>query len=251
MSGHSKWSTIKRKKADIDSKRGKLFTKIIKEITVAAKTGGGVPESNPQLRTAILAAKEVNMPKDNIEKAIKRGTGELEGVSYEEIIYEGYGPGGAAVLVHSLTDNRNRAASDIRNIFTKCNGALGEAGCVGWLFQRKGFITVPANGVEESKLFDLVIEAGAEDMKLDDDSAYFEILSSPSDFENVKQILSENKITFDSAEVTMLPQNTIKLTGKDAENMLKLMDTLEDCDDVQKVYSNFDIDDTFLEQFSK
>jgi YebC/PmpR family DNA-binding regulatory protein len=249
MSGHNKWSSIKHKKAAVDAKRGKIFTKLIREITVAAKTGGGNPETNNRLRAAIAAAKEANMPKDNIEKAIKRGTGELEGVNYEEIRYEGYGPSGAAVLVEVLTDNRNRAASEIRHIFSKNNGSLGESGCVSWLFDKKGLIIVSKEIADEDTLFDIAIEAGADDIKESDDSKSFEIISEVSVFEDVKKALVDNNIQYIEAAITMIPQNSVKLAGKDAENMIKLMNSLEDSDDVQKVYSNFDIDDSILEKF--
>ncbi len=249
MAGHNKWSSIKHRKAAVDAKRGKIFTKLIREITVAAKTGGGNPETNNRLRAAIAAAKEANMPKDNIEKAIKRGTGELEGVNYEEIKYEGYGPGGAAVLVEVLTDNRNRAASEIRYIFSKNNGSLGESGCVSWLFDKKGLITVSKSEVEEDVLFDIVIDAGADDLKTDEKDTY-EIVTEVSEFENVKKALTNNNIKYIEANITMIPQNSVKLSGKDAENMIKLMNALEDSDDVQKVYSNFDIDDSILEKLA-
>ncbi len=250
MAGHNKWSSIKHRKAAVDAKRGKIFTKLIREITVAAKTGGGNPETNTRLRAAIAAAKDANMPKDNIEKAIKRGTGELEGVNYEEIKYEGYGPGGAAVLVEVLTDNRNRAASEIRHIFSKNNGSLGESGCVSWLFDKKGLITVSKEVADEDTLFDIAIEAGADDITEADDGKTFEIVCEVSAFEDVKKALSENNISYIEATITMIPQNSVKLTGKDAENMIKLMNALEDSDDVQKVYSNFDIEDSILEQFA-
>jgi YebC/PmpR family DNA-binding regulatory protein len=240
MSGHSKWSSIKHKKGAADAKRGKIFTKLIKELTVAARMGGGGdPNSNPRLRTAVLAAKAENMPKDNIERAIKKGTGELEGVSYEEITYEGYGPAGAAVLVESLTDNKNRTVADIRHIFSKSGGNLGENGCVSWMFEKKGYITVSKEKVSEETLMDIALEAGAEDIK--EDVEVFEIITAPDDFESVKSALDKASIIFDDAEVTMLPKTTTNLEGKDAEKMIKLMETLEDSDDVQKVYTNADI----------
>jgi YebC/PmpR family DNA-binding regulatory protein len=251
MSGHSKWSQIKHKKAAVDAKRGKIFTKLIREITVAAKSGGGNPEMNPRLRVAIAAAKDANMPKENIEKAIKKGTGELEGVNYEEITYEGYGPGGVAVLVEVLTDNRNRTASDIRYIFNKYNGKLGESGCVSYLFDKKGFILIKKSNVDEDKLFDIALEAGAEDITESDDGEFFEIYTDIPDFENVKNVLEKNNIKFEEANLTMIPQTTVKLTEKDAESMLKLMNALEDSDDVQKVYSNFDIDDSLMEKLAE
>lgn len=239
MSGHSKWASIKHKKGAADAKRGKVFTKLIKEITVAARFGGGDPDGNPRLRSAILAAKSENMPKDNIERAIKKGTGELEGVSYEESIYEGYGPGGAAVMVESLTDNKNRTVAEIRHIFSKNGGNLGENGCVAWMFNKKGYINVAKGGVNEEVLMETSIEAGAEDVR--EDEGGFEIITAPEDFETVKAALEAASIPFIEAEVTMLPQTTADLKGKEAEQMVRLMGSLEDCDDVQKVYTNADI----------
>ena len=239
MSGHSKWSSIKHKKAATDAKRGKIFTKVIKEITVAARMGGGDIETNPRLRTAVQAAKAENMPKDNIERAIKKGTGELEGVSYEEIIYEGYGPGGAAVLVESLTDNKNRTVADIRSIFGKNGGNLGENGCVAWMFDKKGYIVVESSAVDEDTLMETALEAGAEDIREDDSN--YEVITEPGDFEAIKEAIDTASISYIDAEVTMLPQNTTNLAGKEAEQMMRLMEMLEDCDDVQKVYTNADI----------
>ena len=244
MSGHSKWSSIKHKKGATDAKRGKIFSKLNKEITVAARTGGGDPSANPRLRTAIQAAKSENMPKDNIERAIKKGTGELEGVNYEESTYEGYGPGGAAVLIESVTDNRNRAVADIRHILTKCGGNLGENGCVSWMFDSKGYIDVEKKAVDEDKLMETAIEAGAEDVREDNDS--FEIITEPDDFESVKKAIDNASIPYVVAEITMLPQTMLELKGKQAEQMIKLMETLEDCDDVQKVYTNADIPDELV-----
>jgi YebC/PmpR family DNA-binding regulatory protein len=244
MSGHSKWSTIKHKKGAADAKRGKIFTRLIKEITVAARMGGGDPAANPRLRTAVLAAKSENMPKDNIERAIKKGTGELEGVNYEEVIYEGYGPGGAAVLVESLTDNKNRAVADIRHIFSKAGGSLGENGCVAWMFDLKGYIAVERSLVDEEVLMETAIDAGAEDVREDD--ANFEIITAPGDFENVKAAVEEASIPCIVAEITMLPQSNANLEGHEAEQMLRLMETLEDCDDVQKVHTNADIPDELV-----
>jgi YebC/PmpR family DNA-binding regulatory protein len=238
MSGHNKWSTIKHKKGAADAKRGKVFTKIIKEISVAAKLGGGDPAGNPRLRTAIDKAKEENMPKDNIERAIKKGTGEMEGVSYEEITYEGYGPGGVAVLVEAMTDNRNRTVSDVRSIFTKCNGNMGETGCVSWLFDKKGLIVFP-KGTDLEKLFEVALEVGAEDVS--DEEEQIEVTTDPSAFIEVREALEKAGFKYDSAEVTMIPQTMVKLEGKQAESMLRLMDRLEDNDDVQNVYANFDI----------
>lgn len=244
MSGHSKWSSIKHKKGITDARRGKVFSKLIKEITVAARTGGGDPSGNPRLRAAILAAKSENMPKDNIERAIKKGTGELEGVNYEESIYEGYGPGGAAVLIESVTDNKNRAVADIRHIFSKCGGNLGENGCVFWMFDSKGYIDVEKKAVDEDKLMEIAIEAGAEDVREDNNS--FEIITEPNDFEAVKTAINNASIPYVMAEITMLPQTMLELKGKEAEQMIKLMETLEDCDDVQKVYTNADIPDELV-----
>ena len=238
MSGHNKWSTIKHKKGAADAKRGKIFTKIIKEISVAAKLGGGDPTGNPRLRTAMDKAKAENMPKDNIERAIKKGTGGMEGVTYEEIIYEGYGPGGVAVLVEVMTDNRNRSVSDVRSIFTKCNGNMGEAGCVAWMFEKKGLLVFPKT-VDFDALFEKALDLGADDVA--DEEEQIEVLTDPSSFMEVRDALEAAGFTPDSAEVTMIPQTMIKLDGKNAENMLKLMDRLEDNDDVQNVYANFDI----------
>jgi YebC/PmpR family DNA-binding regulatory protein len=245
MSGHNKWSTIKHKKGATDAKRGKVFTKIIKEISVAAKLGGGDPVANPRLRTAIDKAKAENMPKDNIERAIKKGAGGMEGVTYEEIIYEGYGPGGAAVLVEVLTDNRNRSVSDIRSIFTKCNGNMGEAGCVAWMFSKKGLILYDKSADFE-QLFEAAIEAGAEDVAEQDEQ--FEVTTEPGDFTEVREALEAKGLRHASAEITMIPQTLVVLEGKQAESMLKLMDRLEDNDDVQNVYSNFDISSEEMEK---
>lgn len=246
MSGHSKWSTIKRKKGATDARRGKLFTKLIKEITVAARFGGSDPDANPRLRAAIASARAENMPKDNIERAIKKGTGELEGVAYEEVYYEGYGPGGAAVLVESLTDNKNRTVADVRHIFSKSGGNLGEAGCVAWMFEKKGLFVFQKAGVDEETLMEVTLDAGAEDIR--DEEGTFEVITSTEDFEPVKKALDERALGYVLGEITMVPKNTIKLEGKEAEQMLRLMDGLEDSDDVQQVYSNFDISDKTLEQ---
>jgi YebC/PmpR family DNA-binding regulatory protein len=246
MSGHSKWSSIKHKKAATDAKRGKIFTKLIKEITVAARAGGGDDSANPRLRSAIMAAKSENMPKDNIERAIKKGTGELEGVSYEETIYEGYGPGGAAVLVESLTDNKNRTVADIRSIFGKNGGSLGENGCVAWMFSKKGYIAIESKSVEEEKLMEIALEAGAEDIKEDDGN--FEVITAPGDFEAVKEAIENASIPYMDAEITMLPKNTTNLAGKEAEQMMRLMELLDDCDDVQKVYTNADIPEEIFDE---
>ena len=246
MSGHSKWSTIKHKKGAADAKRGKIFTKLIKEITVAARMGGsGDPSMNPRLRTAIAAAKSENMPKDNIERAIKKGTGELEGVNYEESVYEGYGPGGAAVLLESLTDNKNRAVADIRHIFSKNGGNLGENGCVAWMFDKKGYIIVEKSVTDEDTLMEVALDAGAEDIR--EDGPNFEVITAPEEFEAVKTAVEGAEIPFVVAEVTMLPQNTTDLAGKEAQQMVRLMEALEDCEDVQKVYTNADIPEEILE----
>ena len=239
MSGHSKWSSIKHKKGATDAKRGKIFTKLIKEITVAARMGGGDPDANPRMRTAIAAAKSENMPKDNIERAIKKGTGELEGVNYEESTYEGYGPGGAAVFIESVTDNKNRAVADIRHIFSKNGGNLGENGCVAWMFDKKGYIAIEKKAVDEDSLMETAIEAGAEDVR--EDNGSFEIITEPDDFESVKTAIDKAVIPYIDAEITMLPQSTTNLEGKQALQMVKLMEALDDCDDVQKVYTNADI----------
>lgn len=242
MSGHSKWSTIKHKKGAADAKRGKIFTKLIKEVTIAARIGGsGDPNSNPRLRAAIQAAKNENMPKDNIERAIKKGTGELEGVNYEESLYEGYGPGGAAVLVESLTDNKNRAVADIRHIFSKNAGNLGSNGCVAWMFDKKGYINVRKDGVDEELLMEVSINAGAEDVREDGNS--FEIISDSENFESVRAALEEASIPYVEAEITMIPQSTTNIEGKEAQQMVRLIEALEDCEDVQKVYTNADIPD--------
>lgn len=245
MSGHSKWSSIKHKKGATDAKRGKVFTRLIKEITVAARMGGGGdPASNPRLRTAIQAAKNENMPKDNIERAIKKGTGELEGVNYEESTYEGYGPGGAAIFIESLTDNKNRAVADIRHILSKAGGNLGENGCVAWMFDKKGYIAVEKEAVDEDALMEVAIDAGAEDVR--EEGATFEVITAPQDYESVKAAMDSASISCLVAEITMLPQSNINLEGKEAEQMVKLMETLEDCEDVQRVYTNADIPDEIM-----
>ncbi len=248
MSGHSKWSTIKRKKGAADAKRGKLFTKIIKEIMVAARFGGGDINSNPRLRTAVLAAKAENMPKDNIERAIKKGTGELEGVHYEDLVYEGYGPGGVAMILEVLTDNKNRTVADVRHVFSKHNGNLGETGCVSWMFEKKGLIVIDKSNANEDRLIEVALDAGALDVK--DTDKDFELVVPPSNFEEVKKALEDAGFKFNYAEVTLVPQSTIRLTGKEAEQMLKLMEGLDDSDDVQKVYANFDITDEEMERLS-
>jgi len=239
MSGHSKWHSIKHKKGALDAKRGKLFTKFIKEITVAARSGGGDPDANARLRKAINDAKAGNMPNDTIDRAIRRGTGEEEGVNYEEITYEGYGPGGVALMVQSMTDNRNRTVAEIRHIFSKNGGNLGESGSVGWMFEKKGYIVVEKAAKSEEELFELAIDAGADDLRDDEDN--FEIITSPDAFDTVLTAVKGAGIDPQVAEIEMVPQNYIKLEGGDARQMLKLMEALEDHDDVQKVSANFDI----------
>lgn len=248
MSGHSKWSTIKHKKSKEDARRGKIFTKLIREITVAARMGGGDPNNNPRLRAAIQAAKAENMPKENIERAIKKGTGELPGEAYEEATFEGYGPGGVAVLVEILSDNRKRTVADIRHIFSKHAGNLGEAGCVSWMFEKKGLIAFEKNKVDEEKLMEVALEAGALDVR--ETEKEYEVLTAPADFEKVKKKLEEAQLIPAYAEISMIPQTTVRLTGKEAQQMLKLMESLEDSDDVQHVYANFDIPDEEMERLS-
>jgi YebC/PmpR family DNA-binding regulatory protein len=244
MSGHSKWSTIKHKKAAQDAKRGAMFTKVIKELTVAARMGGGDVDMNPRLRTAVLKAKAVNMPQDTMQRAIMKGTGELPGVNYEEITYEGYGPGGVAMIVTVLTDNRNRTVAEIRKIFSKNGGNLGESGCVAWMFQKKGLIVVDKDKVDEDELFDIALEAGAEDVRPAD--AMYEVITSVEDFEPVKQGITTKGIEPSSSEISLLPQTTVRLEGSQARQLLKLMDELEEHDDVQNVYANFDIPDEVM-----
>ncbi|RME06061.1 MAG: YebC/PmpR family DNA-binding transcriptional regulator, partial [Deltaproteobacteria bacterium] len=236
MSGHSKWSTIKRKKGAQDAKRGNIFTKLMKEITVAARMGGGDPEGNPRLRTAIQAAKAANMPKDNIERAIKKGTGELEGVAYEEATLEGYGPGGVAVLVEVVTDNRNRTVAEVRHLFSKNNGSLGEAGCVAWMFDKRGMIVLEGEGVDEERLMEVALEAGAEDIQ--EEEGTFTVITTPENFETVRTAIEAAGWHPVSAQIEMVPQNTVRLEGKEATQALKLMEMLEECDDVSNVYSN-------------
>lgn len=246
MSGHSKWSSIKHKKAAKDAKKGKLFTKLIKEITVAARTGGGDISANPRLRTAVLAAKAGSMPADNIERAIKKGTGDLEGVSYEEVHYEGYGPGGAAIMVQVLTDNKNRTVQEIRRMFAKHGGNLGENGCVAWMFDKKGLITVDKLKIEEDRLISLALDAGAEDVR--DEGSYFEIVTRPEDFEKVREHLQRENVPVEGGQVSMVAKNTVALDRQSAEQILKLTEELEDHDDVQSVAANFDIPDELLEK---
>ena len=244
MSGHSKWASIKHKKAATDAKRGKVFTKFIKEITMAARHGGGDPNTNPRLRTAIGSAKQANMPADNIDRAIKKGTGELEGVTYEEFTIEGYGPGGVAIMVEILTDNKNRTAADVRSIFSKKNGNVAGAGSVSWIFEKKGYIEVEKSAAGEDKVMSIVLDAGAQDMETEED--IYAITTDPKDFEAVKKALEDNNIKAGSAEITMVPKSAIKLTGDDAKQILALVEALEDNDDVQNVYANFDVPDEII-----
>lgn len=246
MSGHSKWSSIKHKKATVDSKRGKVFTRIIKEITVAAKEGGSNQDTNPRLRAAVANAKAQNMPNDTIERGIKRGTGQLPGVTYEEITYEGYGPKGVAIIVEVVTDNRNRSTADLRFILSKHGGNMGERGSVSWMFDKKGLIVVDKENADEDELMMIALDAGAEDIKAEGDS--FEIITDPADFESVKNAIDEAEIETDLAEISMIPQTTVKLDGEDATQLLKIMEGLEEHEDVQNVYSNFDIPDDIIEQ---
>jgi len=244
MAGHSKWANIKYKKMKEDAKRGRIFTRLTREIIVAAREGGGDPETNPRLRTAIAAAKAANMPKENIERAIKRGTSELPGVTYEEITYEGYGPGGVAVIVEAITDNRNRTVSEIRRIFSKHGGSLGETGCVSWLFDKKGVITIKAQDLSEDDVLMVTLEAGAEDLKVEEDT--FQVITAPEDFEKVKNTLGREGLPIEEAEVTLVPKNLVKVEGEKAEKVLKLMDALESLDEVQKTYANFEIPEEIM-----
>lgn len=248
MSGHSKWSSIKHKKAARDAKRGKLFTKLIKEITIAARLGGGDINSNPRLRTAVSAARAQSMPNDNIERAIKKGTGELGGAQLEEVTYEGYGPGGVAIIFNVLTDNRNRVVSDLRHIFTRHGGNLGESGCVAWMFRKRGVITVERGAADEDRLIELSLEAGADDVTSESDS--FQVMTAPDKSAGVKEALEKAAIAVAHAEVTMVPENTVKISGSVVAQVLKLVEDLEDHDDVQNVSSNFDISEEELAQFS-
>lgn len=248
MSGHSKWANIKRQKAKVDERKGKVFSRLSKEIIAAARAGGGNPDGNMRLKTAIEKAKEANLPAENIKRAILKGTGELGGANYEELVYEGYGPGGTAVMLEIMTDNRNRTAGEIRYIFSRNGGNLGETGCVSWMFEKKGVITVEkaANKVSEEDLMMIAIEAGAEDLK--DEGDVFEITTGPEEIEAVKAALAGVGISVESAEATMVPKNTVELTGEDAEKMLKLMDALEEHDDVSNVYANFDIPESEMDK---
>jgi len=249
MSGHSKWSTIKHKKGAADAKRGKLFTKIIREVTTAARIGGGDIDGNPRLRKAVDLAKAGNMPSENVDRAIKKGTGELEGVVYDEVNYEGYGPEGIAVLIEVMTDNKNRTVSEIRHTFSKYNGNLGAAGCVAWMFDQKGVILVSRSAAEEEQLMEHALEAGADDVT-DEDEEFWTILTGPEDLDAVHKAVEAAGIEVDSSELTRIPQTTKAIEGKPAETMLKLMSALEDQEDVQNVYANFDIDDEIIERMS-
>ncbi len=245
MSGHSKWATIRRKKGAQDAKRGKLFTSLIKEIQVAARDGGGDEESNPRLRTAIAAAKSANMPNDNIKKAIQRGTGELPGVNYEEISYEGYGPGGVAIMVDCLTDNKQRTVAEVRHLFSKYNGSLAENGAVSWMFDEKGILHFSADSYGEDELMEHVLESGAEDMESED--GMFQVTCAQKDFHSVREYFDDKNISYEEAELARVPQSTVKVEAKDVKTLMKLMDALEDSDDVQKVWANFDIDEELLD----
>ncbi|HWP82308.1 MAG TPA: YebC/PmpR family DNA-binding transcriptional regulator [Bacteroidota bacterium] len=244
MSGHSKWHQIRRKKAVTDARRGKIFTQIIKEITIAAKMGGGNPEGNPRLRLAIDKAKANNMPADNIKRAIMKGTGELPGMAYEDVTYEAYGPGGVALMIECVTDNKTRTVSEVRHILDRNNGKLASSGAVSYLFHRKGVITVSRSAAQEDDLLSVILDAGADDMKSDDD--FFTVYCSPENLEQVRKVLEARSIKVESAELHLVPETTVKLEGKDAENLLKLMEAIEDHDDVQHVYANFEIDDKVM-----
>jgi len=249
MSGHSKWSSIKHKKGAADAKRGKIFTKLIKEITTAVRIGGGDPDANSRLRDAIARAKAENMPKDNIDRAIKKGLGTLEdGQSFEEITYEGYGPGGVALLIEVMTDNKKRTAAEIRHILTRLNGNLGEAGCVSWMFSKKGYISFDKKLVDSDKIMEIALDAGAEDISEDENE--IEVVTDVSAFESIKKIFDDNALKYIVAEISMVPQTSVKLEGKNAETMLKLMEALEDSDDVQNVYANFDISEEEMEKLT-
>lgn len=249
MSGHSKWATIKRKKGKADAERGKVFTRLIKEITVAAREGGGDPEGNPRLRTAVAAAKGSNMPADNIKRAIQKGTGELPGVSYESVTYEGYGPGGVAIYMEVFTDNKNRVVAEIRHILSKYGGNLGASGCVSWMFEKKGIVTIELDAADEDTVMEVATEAGAEDIITD--SGSYEIITDPGDIDSVRSALESRGISLVSAEVTMRPTNTVKVDSEShANSMLKMYELLEENDDIQKVYANFDIDESILEKLA-
>ncbi len=249
MSGHSKWASIKHKKAATDAKRGKLFTKFIRELSIAARMGGGDPDTNPRLRKAISDSKAVNMPADNIKRAIQKGTGQLEGVNYEELSYEGYGPGGVAIYVETMTDNKNRTVSELRHIFTKNGGNIGESGCVAWMFTRKGYFVVEKSKTSEDELLDIILEAGAEDLK--EDGSNYEVFSAPDSYESVVNALQENNIETAASNLGYFPQNYVKVEGKQAHQLLRLMEELEDHDDVQSVWANFDIDEEEIARYSE
>jgi YebC/PmpR family DNA-binding regulatory protein len=249
MSGHSKWSTIKHKKGAADARRGKIFTKLIKEITTAARIGGGDIEANPRLRTVVLKAKAENMTKENIDRAIRRGTGQEPGVSYEEYTYEGYGPSGVAVLVETLTDNKNRTTADVRHIFSKYAGNLGESGSVGWIFSKKGYLSFDKKSVNEDEIMELALEAGAEDVT--SDAEVVDVITDASAFESVKKAFEDKKVQYMVAQIDMVPQTSVKLEGRQAESMLKLIEALEDSDDVQNVHANFDISNEEMERISQ
>jgi len=245
MSGHSKWSTIKRKKGAADAKRGKMFTKLIKEITIAARENGGDPGANPRLRLAIDNAKAANMPSDNIERAIKKATGELEGVTYTEITYEGYGPGGVAMLIEVATDNKNRSVAEVRHLFSKYNGSMGESGSVAWMFDRKGIITLPIQDKTEDEILDIVLEAGAEDLQTEED--YFEVQTSLESLEPVRKALVAADLQIENASLQWIAKNTVNVNGDDAEKVMKIIEAMEDSDDVQNVYSNADFDEDIIQ----
>jgi len=246
MSGHSKWHSIKHKKGALDAKRGRMFTKVIKEITIAARIGGGDAEGNPRLRKAIADAKELNMPADNIKRAVQKGTGELEGGQLEELQYEGYGPGGVALIVEVVTDNRNRTVSEIRHVFSKNGGNMGESGSVGWMFNKKGYIAIEKSKSDEETLMNLAIDAGADDFASDESN--YEIYTTPANFDKVLDAIKAKGITPETAEVSMIPQNSVKIEGKTAQQMIKLMEAMEEHDDVQHVYANFDIEESELSE---
>jgi len=248
MSGHSKWASIKHKKAATDAKRGKIFTKLIKELSIAARIDGGDPETNARLRKSIADAKAANMPADNIKRAILKGTGQLEGVHYEELTYEGYGPGGVAIFIETLTDNKNRTVSEIRHLFSKNNGNIGESGCVSWMFNRKGYFVIEKDKAAEDELLEIILEAGAEDMN--EDGSNYEIFTPPDNYEAVVNALTENNVEIAAQNLGYIPKNYVKVEGKQAQQVLRLMEELEDHDDVQNVWSNFDIDEEEINQYS-
>ena len=250
MSGHSKWATIKRKKAVTDQKRGSLFTKLVKEITIAARMGGGDPTGNPRLRLAVDTARDNSMPMDNISRAIKKGTGELEGVTYDEITYEGYGPAGIALIIETATDNRNRTVADIRHIMSRNNGSLGESGSVSWMFHRKGTLDVPVSAAGEDRLMEVLLDAGLEDLNSDDEN-YFTVITDIKDLENVKKALDDSKISYENAKIDLIPENYIELEAEDASKVIKLIDALESNDDVQGVYSNMDISESAMSSLNE